>query len=125
MLDILQDSYELTDDQAVFTILMSQDSQLCELDSALSAEKKKFFMVSGVKHPLWQQISSDGRLENIQVCFARFLEARDNFAKFQAVLDINLLPSDAVGLLSLVWPATFKDIKEVSCKSFYLDELIN
>ena len=160
LLDILQDSYELTDDQAVFTILMiatsrsrkrgdkslqnaamtlrilgsvvsaddnmladrlmkleagflegdlsggdrsgiqrfvtghSSDctnklfvswlgfmSQLCELDSALSAEKKKFFMVSGVKHPLWQQISSDGRLENIQVCFARFLQARVNFAQ--------------------------------------------
>jgi hypothetical protein len=191
LLDILQDSYELTDDQSVFTILMIATSRLrkrgdkslqnasmtlrilgsvisasdvdlpgrfarleagflegdlsggdrsgvlrfalghpsdssnrlfvawlgfmshlSELDSALATEKKKFFMVSGVRHSLWQQISSEGRLENIQVCFARFLEARDNFSKFQSVLEINLLPSDAFGLLSLFWPAMFKDFKE-------------
>ena len=86
-------------------------SHLAEYDSALVIEKKKFFMVANVMHPLWQQISSEGRLENIQVCFARFLEAHQTFKKFQTILEINLLPPDAFGLISLFWPAMFKDFK--------------
>ena len=86
-------------------------SHLAEFDSALKVEKKKFFMVPNVRHPLWQQISAEGRLENIQICFARFLEAHQTFKKFQKILEINLLPPDAFGLISLFWPAMFKDFK--------------
>ena len=86
-------------------------SHLAEYDSALVVEKKKFFMIPSVRHLLWQQISPEGRLENIQVCFARFLEAHQTFKKFQTILNIDLLPSDAFGLISLFWPAMFKDFK--------------
>ena len=86
-------------------------SYLAEYDSALVIEKKKFFMVANVRHLLWQQISSEGRLENIQVCFARFLEAHQTFKKFQTILEINLLPHDAFEFISLFWPAVFKDFK--------------
>ena len=69
-------------------------SHLAEHDSAMIAEKKKFFMVANIRHPLWQQITPDGRLENNQICFARFLEAHQTFKKFQTILEITLLPPD-------------------------------
>ena len=86
-------------------------SRLAEFDSALIVEKKKTFMVANVRHPLWQQITSKGRLENIKICFARFLEVHQTFKRFQNSLEINLLPLDAFGLISLFWPAMFKDFK--------------
>ena len=86
---------------------------LAEFDYALVVEKKKFFMVSNVRHPLWQQISPEGRLENIQVCFARFLEADQTSKECQTILEIDLLPPDAFGvmIISLFWPAMCKDFK--------------
>ena len=66
-------------------------SHLAEYDSASIAEKKKFFTAANVRHPLWQQITPEGRLENIQICFARFLEAHQTFKKFQTILEMRLV----------------------------------
>ena len=61
-------------------------------------------MVAGVQHPLWQQVV-DRRLEHILLCWARFDEAMQDFARFQDILKVQLFPADIYGVIKLFWPA--------------------
>ena len=67
--------------------------RLSEHDSSLAEERKKFFMVAGFQHRLWQQVV-DRKLERILLCWARFNEANLDFSRFQDILKVQLLPSD-------------------------------
>ena len=58
----------------LFVAWVDHLSQLSEHDSSLAEFRKKFFMVAGVQHHLWQQVV-DRRLEDILLCWARFDEA--------------------------------------------------
>ena len=74
--------------------------RLSEHDSSLAEERKKFFMVAGIQHSLWQQVV-DRRLEHILLCWARFDEAMRDFARFQDILKVQLLPADIYGVIKL------------------------
>ena len=86
-------------------------SRLSEHDSSLAEERKKFFMTAGVQHALWQQVI-DRRLEHIMLCLARFDEAMQDFARFQHILGIQLLPADVYGMIKLFWPAIYPELVE-------------
>ena len=95
----------------LFVAWVEHLSRLSEHDSSLAEERKKFFMISGVQHSLWQQVV-DRRLEHILMCWARFDEARQDFARFQSILNVQLLPSDVYGLMKLFWHAIHPEFVE-------------
>ena len=95
----------------LFVAWVDHLSRMSEHDSSLAEERKKFFMVDGVQHNLWQQVV-DRRLEHILLCWARFDEARQEFARFQRILNVQLLPSDVYGLMKLFWPAMHPEFVE-------------
>ena len=66
-------------------------------------------MVAGVQQPLWQQMV-DRRLEHILLCWARFDEAMRDFARFQDILKVQLLPADINGVIELFWPAIHPEL---------------
>ena len=68
-------------------------------------------MTAGVQHALWQQVV-DRRLEHIMLCWARFDEARQDFARFQDILGVQLLPADVYGMIKLFWPAIHPELVE-------------
>ena len=95
----------------LFVAWVEHLSRMSEHDSSLAEERKKFFMIDGVQHNLWQQVV-DRRLEHILLCWARFNEAKQDFARFQAILNVQLLPSDVYGLMKLFWPAMHPEFVE-------------
>ena len=68
-------------------------------------------MTAGVWHALWQQVT-DRRLEHIMLCWARFDEAMQDFARFQDILGVQLLLADVYGMVKLFWPAIHPELVE-------------
>ena len=95
----------------LFVAWVEHLSRLSEHDSSLAEERKKFFMTAGVQHALWQQVV-DRRLEHILLCWARFDEAMQDFARFQSILGVQLLPADVYGKVKLFWPAIHPELVE-------------
>ena len=95
----------------LFVAWVDHLSRLSEHDSSLAEERKKFFMTAGVQHALWQQVV-DRRLEHILLCWARFDEAMQDFARFQSILGVQLLPADVYGKVKLFWPAIHPELVE-------------
>ena len=95
----------------LFVAWVDHLSRLSEHDSSLAEERKKFFMTAGTQHVLWQQVV-DKRLEHILLCWARFDEAKQEFARFQQILNVQLLPADVYGIVKLFWPAIHPELIE-------------
>ena len=95
----------------LFVAWVEHLSRLSEHDSSLAEERNKFFMTAGVQHALWQQVV-DRRLEHILLCWARFDEAMQDFARFQDILGVQLLLADVYGMIKLFWPAIHPELIE-------------
>ena len=78
-------------------------SKTPEDDSVLTTEKAKLWMTSAVWHELWQKVSR-GSLEDVALTVARFADAWDVFDRFEMMLGVRLLPTDAYGKAKMFWP---------------------